>query len=59
MTAVRWDRVEEGLEMWKYAWSHRANACVEFGELAVVVTVQIFVSYTKEFGLQTKMNRSH
>lgn len=56
--AVRQDRVEKGLEMLKYAWNHRANACVEFGELAVVI-VQIFVSYTKEFGLQIKMKRSH
>ena len=37
---------------------YRVNECVESGELAVVI-VQIFVSYTKESGPQTNMNRNH
>ena len=37
---------------------YRVNECVESGELAVVI-VRIFVSYTRESGLQTNMNRNH
>ena len=37
---------------------YRVNECVESGELAVVI-VQIFVSYTRESGPQTNMNRNH
>ena len=37
---------------------YRVNECVESGELATVI-VQIFVSYSKESGPQTDMNRNH
>lgn len=37
---------------------HTANACVESGELTVVL-VHIFVNYSKEFSLYTKISRYH